>query len=422
MSSAILSYSLSLPDANTLVLTTTKNFAVAGLGTTQTGVAGVFNNAMFASVPAPALLPPASPSSIQSAAALIGNAPVIAPVVTPPPALAQISNALLSLPTAAAVAAAYDQLTPEVYNGGKTSALLASLAFTNELMSCRVQDGEGATFIAEGQCAWMRTRGQLLERDGSATNGAFKETTWSTSAGAQLSLGGDWRLGFAGGYEHANLSNTSGAYASTERANLGAIVKYNPGLLLIAAGVTGSYDWTDTERYIAFGGFAGKATSSSTLSAANARLNASYLFNNGSWYVKPLVDVNATFLDLNGFTEQGGNGAALIVKGRSDTVLSVSPAVELGGDAVMFGLSVRPFIRAGVTVFDTKEFKLDAAFASTPTLPFQITSSIDGLVTDVSAGLDVFGEAGSVLRFQYDGQFGETTRRNSGTIKGSVPF
>ena len=109
-------------------------------------------------------------------------------------------------------------------------------------------------------------------------------------------------------------------------------------------------------------------------------------------------------------------------KGRSDTVLSVSPAVEIGGDAVMFGLAVQPFIRAGVTVFDTKEFKLDAAFASTTTLPFQITSSIDGLVTDVSAGLDVFGKAGSVLRFQYDRQFGETTRRNSGTIKGSVPF
>ena len=230
-------------------------------------------------------------------------------------------------------------------------------------------------------------------------------------------------MGFAGGYEHSDLSTSRGANAATDRANAGAVLKYNPGLLLLAAGVTGSAGWTDTERNISFGGFNGTATASTRVDALNGRLHASYLFNQGGWYWKPIVDANVTRLNLDGFSEQGGNGANLIVSSSAATVYSVSPALEIGGDLPLGnGMLARPFIRGGVTAYDPTSFKLTAAFAAAPTLPFQVSSKIDGIVADVSAGVDIFGTGNSVLRFQYDGQIGDTTQRHAGSIKGSLPF
>lgn len=57
--------------------------------------------------------------------------------------------------------------------------------------------------------------------------------------GAQVAVGGDWRLGFAAGYDESWLDNNSGASVDGNRASLGGFLKYNPGPLLLSAGVAG---------------------------------------------------------------------------------------------------------------------------------------------------------------------------------------
>jgi uncharacterized protein with beta-barrel porin domain len=71
----------------------------------------------------------------------------------------------------------------------------------------------------------------------------------------------DWRLGFAAGYDRINLENGAGASSDGNRANVGGVLKYNPGPLLLAAGVTGGWGFYDTTRMFSFGGFNAKATS-----------------------------------------------------------------------------------------------------------------------------------------------------------------
>lgn len=42
---------------------------------------------------------------------------------------------------------------------------------------------------------------------------------------------------------------------------------------------------------------------------------AAYLIDNGAWYLKPLVDVSVTHINLDNVTEYGADGASLIVNG-----------------------------------------------------------------------------------------------------------
>jgi uncharacterized protein with beta-barrel porin domain len=112
------------------------------------------------------------------------------------------------------------------------------------------------------------------------------------------------------------------------------------------------------------------------------------------------------------------------VASNNDTFWAISPALEIGSEYRLAGLSVlRPFVRAGVTWRDGDNINLAAAFSVAPAAgAFVINTAVDDVLADVSAGFDLINAKGAVLRMQYDGRFGEETRQNSASLKGSVPF
>lgn len=338
---------------------------------------------------------------------------------------AAVMQALMALPTEAELALAYDQLSPEVYGAHRTEALLASEQFASEMMSCRVADGGRAAAIREGECLWARARARDLDVDRTAGNVGAQSRVGSFSAGLQVAPAADWRVGVAIGYDLVSLATSSGASSDGDRTNVGAVVKYNPGPFLFAAGAAAGWGAFDTDRSIAFGGFAAAARSSSDTDYVSGWLHAAYLAEQGSWYLKPLVDARLTQIDFSGARESGGGGVGLAVAGAEDTVFSVSPALEIGTELRFDTLSVwRPFVRVGMTWLDEPSFATGAAFAAVPAaIPgFETVTKMDDVLLDVSAGVDVIDTAGVAMRVQYDGRFGSDTSQNSVSLKGSVPF
>ena len=195
--------------------------------------------------------------------------------------------------------------------------------------------------------------------------------------------------------------------------------------LLLAAAVSGGMGWYDTKRPIAFPGFTALATADNDIGFITERLRAAYLLTSGTWYLKPQLDLNATELVLNGVSEQGAGGVSLIVQGNNETVLSASPALELGTQFQWSsGTLVRPYVRSGVTLFDNNNFALEASFegVSSGVGPFRISTTTDNVVADISAGADIIAAGGAELKLFYDGRFGERVEENSGGVKASLPF
>jgi len=209
-----------------------------------------------------------------------------------------------------------------------------------------------------------------------------------------------------------------------ERLHLGGVVKYAPGPLLLAASVTGGWGWHDNSRHVSFGGFGATATSSSESSFVASRLTAAYLLSRGALYAKPQVELAATHLMRGSYRETGTGGIALAVGKVSDTVLSVSPSLELGVEQRSAGGFVtRAFVKGGATFRDTDTFVTTATFADAPGAPaFAISSKVDRTVADVGAGVDLISAGGSALRLQYDGQFGDRTTQHSGGAKLQLRF
>lgn len=391
--SATVTYALLKPDANTLNLKASINFAgvgTTGLGTNQTSVGSNLN-------------------TILGGGTTLGFMP-----------------ALMTLPTGSALGQALNQLAPVGDGGSNSSTMSTGATFAGQMLSCRVAgEGDAHAVIREGQCVWARGNARRLDRDASNDNVGLRETATFFSAGAQLKLHGDWRIGGGIGYETTDLNTATNASSKGERLHLGGIIKYNPGPWLLAAGVTGGHGWHDNIRRVAFDGFNAAATSHSDTSFIASRLTAAYLLQMGALYLKPQVEVAATRLNRDGYSESSNGGIALIVRENHATVWSASPSLELGTEhRAANGGVVRFFVKGGATWLDTDKFTTTASFAGAPagTTPFAVTSKVDKVVADVGAGIDLITKGDTALRLQYDGQFGDTTTQHGGSAKLGVRF
>ena len=85
---------------------------------------------------------------------------------------------------------------------------------------------------------------------------------------------------------------------------------------------------------------------------------------------------------------------------------------------------MRPFVRAGVTVFNDAEFTLTSSFLSAPAgvAPFTVASEFDTVFLDVSAGLDVLTVDGLEIKLTYDGRFSEDSEMHAGGAKVGLKF
>lgn len=333
---------------------------------------------------------------------------------------------LLTLATQDELKAALNKLLPSGDSSAHQGSMTTGNTFAGQLLSCRVfGEGDANAIIREGQCVWARGSARTLDKSGERDGLAANERATFVSGGAQLDLGGPWRLGVGLGYETTDLDVDARAKISGERLHVGGIVKYNEGPWLFAAGLTGGHGWYDSTRAVAFGGFATTATSEFDQSFIVGRMTGAYLLDLGRVYLKPEVSAAVTYLKRDASRERATGGAALAVDASDDTILSVSPILEIGTQIALAKDAVaRPFIRGGLTWRDTDTFSTRARFADAGpgATPFTVTTRIDDIVAEFGAGLDLVTAGDAVLRLGYEGQFGDTTTQHTGSAKLSVRF
>ena len=389
--SPALNASLFYPNATTVQLLTSVDFSTSGLNGNQSAIGDTLN------------------------AAFVAGGGGLTPVLL----------GLLNTPGLGAYKEALDELSPEPYSDAQIAALYASLGFSNSLLSCKVNGANTAAIVREGQCLWAGASAVFLDSGTNIQQIGFNETAGLFAAGAQVALDPVWRLGFAAGYQSSVIDTATNATSDGELAQGGVALKYNPGPLLVAGVVTGGHGWYDTQRPMAFGGFAATARSNSGIDILNGGLRVAYVLGSPQLYFKPMLDAAATRLHLGDFSESGGGAANLAVESSQQTIYTIAPTLEVGTEWwISNGTLIRPFLRGGATWYENGDLALSASFLGAPAgvSPFTIQTNMDDVMATVGAGIDVINGDDAVLHLTYDGQFGDTTEIHSVAIKGSARF
>jgi outer membrane autotransporter protein len=332
-------------------------------------------------------------------------------------------NVLKSQPNEAATIAALNRLSPEHYLAQVEDTVQANLLFIDSMMSCPSADGR-PNYIYEGQCTWAKVSGRSYDWDRTQSNIGGDTEGWTVAGGIQVALTETMRLGFAGSYEHTDITTRNAASSEGDRGEGGVVLKDRWGNTSFAVAAFGGYGSFETKRFIGLDGI-DKAEGDQGIAFGGAHARVSHLLDQGGWYLKPMVDVDAIYVDYGDFREHGGGAANLAIQGNNDWVLSARPAIEIGSEfKANDGSFVRPYLRVGGLFFDDNSFAMTSTFMSAPDglSPFTVMSRFDQSYFNVGAGLDLLTLSGINVKLNYEGLFAGHSDANSGGLKVGVKF
>jgi hypothetical protein len=323
------------------------------------------------------------------------------------------------------------RIHPEAYAAMLAPQLFSAQRFGNLLQSCSVTGDNAGAVIKEGQCVWARASGAYFDKDDSFEFSNVRETSYAFSAGTQLVVAPNWRLGAALEYEETDFDVGDLASGEGERFNFGGVLKCQEGSWLLSATAAGGYAWNDVTRYVNLGNivsYADIAQGNADISHAHLQLRAAQIFHSGSFYAKPYVDVTATYLYTHGFAETGAGALNLHVQSSGEWVFAASPTLELGAQFTDpgTGVQLRPYLRAGVTQFSESTLGVNATWDGAPASAgtFSGISDLDRTIGNFAAGLDIVDPTDKFdLRLNYEGRFGnDNIESHSGSVRAGIRY
>jgi uncharacterized protein with beta-barrel porin domain len=333
------------------------------------------------------------------------------------------ANDLIAISDAHAYAGVMNTLSPEVAIDNQIGSLLSSMRFGDQLFNCSAHSGE-ARFMQQGQCGWMQVQARNFDQGSTGDNLGFNERSWQLAGGGQVKLDADWRIGGALSYENRRLDvNDVQADSSGHQVQGGVYLARRIGAAELSGALSlgsGDFDlartfWTGTQT-----------TATQRMWLASTQLRASYLIEQGDWYLKPRIDLGVDYLSADGFNESGNSELRLNVSGGSDTYVSVQPALEIGGEIkIDDGALLRPRLTLGVTQFigdaaPSSEVRFAAGGANTPA--FTASTELDRTHVNLSAGVDLLTRNNITTRVEVFGSVSDNTESYGGEVKLIVPF
>ncbi|MCB5363611.1 autotransporter outer membrane beta-barrel domain-containing protein [Pusillimonas sp. CC-YST705] len=316
------------------------------------------------------------------------------------------------------------QLSPGVTLAPAAQSAANLARFTNAMMSCPSFDGNNA-LTQERDCFWGTVSARTATHNASDNMSGFHYSAVTYQFGGQKEVSPGWFVGASVAYENSHLRGSTGRVSGKgDSGYIGALVKRQEGDWTFSGVLGGGYGSYHMNRSIGITGYQGTLSSNPDVYGFNLRLRAARTFAFEDFYVKPYVDLDASYTRMPGYTESGANPLALKVDDSKQFTVGLSPMVEIGGRAELDnGATLRPFLYAGVSFLSQDDWKASARLRGAPRVnAFDTSMPIDDVVGRVGAGVEITKTGSVDFRLQYDGLFSKNIRSHSGTLKVMMPF
>ena len=385
---ALVDYDLLYPNANEVVLSLHADFSGTGLTPNQNSLVSYLGRLI------------GSPSAQQ---------------------FEDIFVAFLSAPDQESVAQLANQMLTSAGNSALT-AMFVSEAFANAMRSCAVAGGSHSQ-LRETSCVWAKPFAREFSQNAGVGRADIDGNTAGFAGGAQVQVN---EKVFAGAGFSIEESNSAVDVTSRQDGTwwqFGGVLKYVDGPLKLSASVNGGQGDLDMTRQAGIGASVA-AESGTDISFVTNLARLAYSFGETGFYVTPMVDMGATYLQMDGFTESGAGIFNLAVASSDQWIFFGGPAVEIGATIAQADFELRPYIKAGVTFLSEDSFDIEARFAaaSPGVAPFRVTSNFDDTFATLDAGVQLFSTDGLNLRLSYQGKFGEDSHVNGVDAKLSINY
>lgn len=340
-----------------------------------------------------------------------------------PEALAPVIAQLFALAKASDLAKVYESLTPEAYLDQAAASAFAMERFSDSMMSCPTSTDQ-VSFSQDG-CIWVMVSDRRLKLSATANNLGFKERSGALAGGFERRVTPNLRLGLGLSAEDLQTGVPGLTDGKGKRYGLGVVAKTTwKGVDLAVAGSVGASS-LETRRMITLPAAQLTALGDQDLRFAALTARASHRFGDDHLYARPILELNLAQARSGAMTETGAGPLNLATPRQTQCTASLSPRVEIGGEVAVKGVSVRPFMRMGVTeVLSSPDPLFSAAFVAAPAVAgqFAIKGQADRLTRDAELGVQVVNANGLSARLAWSGRYGDRTASETLSPKLTLPF
>jgi len=199
---------------------------------------------------------------------------------------------------------------------------------TDSMHSCGGAQGAAVNPVEQGECAWS----SITRTNVTLAGAAHDESSTNLAVGWQKAVGEKSYLGFAFGYDDADIDRTA-TNADADRLHAGAVYKYVDGNLFASSSLLATYSATDAQRTyadVSDDAVTHTATSKRKSLAFASRLRAGYSFSEGAFDLTPMVDLDLFLNRQFKYEEAGSGGLESYVGGSTNFLADVHPRVQLG--------------------------------------------------------------------------------------------
>lgn len=274
-------------------------------------------------------------------------------------------------------------------------------AFLNRLMSCP-SFVDGSTRLAEGECTWGRVLGASADRSTTSEDVGYRRNQAIYQIGTQKKIAPDWFFGGSLNYTRTHTTSSDHTVAASSDGVQGGItLKRQAGSWQFAGALLAGYESSTQTRSIVLPGFFASATGKPEAYFGGARARVSDQIDFDTWYLKPYVDLDATYERNSAYRETGAGLFDLAYRSTGSTTWMATPSVEIGGRVDLDDATLRPYLAFGVSSVLSGDAKVSVSLAEFPMQPFQITSNMPKVYGDVTAGLELLKNSGWEFRAEY---------------------
>jgi hypothetical protein len=338
--------------------------------------------------------------------------------------LAKTYASLANVTDATSYGAALMHLSSEGTAAASVAHAVASNAFVERMNSCPRFDG-GDAFQHEHDCVWGRVIANNTDMDASSDSVGYHQTGQVFQFGGQKEVAQDWFVGASVSSDHTNLdtesvSDSIGGHGWTA----GIIGKHQMGDWLVSAALEGGETTYNSSRQASLYELGGTAQAKFDVThwGIHSRISRQFAFDN--WYLKPYVDLHATHINSDGYTERGAGQLDLNVAASHTNLFGVSPVLE-AGSRINFGddSTLQIYGGLGGTFYNQSNLGANMQLADAPgPVYFKQTSDVPQQRFTTTAGLDFKTGDHWDARLEYTGQFASHFESNTGSLKVSYKF
>ncbi|MBS0473204.1 MAG: hypothetical protein JSR60_19195 [Proteobacteria bacterium] len=343
------------------------------------------------------------------------------------PSLAPLIDQIFTIPDAQGLHAFYRSLSPEPFLATQYAAALAGSSFNDAMLSCHpYASSDGFRFTAEGTCTWLRVTPKTIYLDPTFSTMGSRTIDKEVAGGHQQIIDEHFVVGAAFSYSDTDSNTENYSSSHGHRIAGGLVVKALFDPFEVAVAVNGGDSILRTDRNIGFpAGTVAHSRQENSFVSGRIR-GAMQAWDDGTWYVRPLVDLNITQLHTGGFTETGAGALNLVVAPNDKTMISLAGGAEFGGEIRFNETAVfRPFVSYQfLGMLDGRNQEITAGFEGAPAgiLPFTVNNATNALFHQVGAGFDFIRSDDLSVRVGFNGLYGSRSHEEVYSVKIALPF